>query len=692
MIAIRRLASSPIGASSLARRSLFSFSSTTKASSAVTVGTNAAGDKTWSFAFAPEDFETHNFEALPAASTPSTKAELLDLYLQMQRIRRLETASDQLYKSKLIRGFCHLSTGQEAIAAGMEAAITHQDSIITAYRCHGFALGRGVPATSIIAELMGRDAGSSKGKGGSMHIFGPEFYGGNGIVGAQVPLGAGVALAHKYRGIKATCFALYGDGAANQGQVFEAYNMAKLWNLPVVFGCENNLYGMGTAANRAAASTKYFTRGDYIPGIKVNGMDVLAVREACRIARDYTIAHGPLVMEYVTYRYGGHSMSDPGTTYRTREEIQNMRSTRDCINGMKNRILEAGIATEEELKALDKSARVEMDKAVEEAKQSPEPRLSVLNEDIYAPGSYNPAEVRGSKPTKACWFFSQGKCAKGDSCLFSHDTSKEVEAPRCVFFSQNKCRKGAACAFSHEVSTGDVSEEARDTSLPTNESLACAICYESPDTFGLLPECSHVFCISCVRKWRNKSDKDDALASSEAIHACPMCRAKCPIVVPSDVFPEDDDQKQDILKDYKDKMAQVTCRYYKRGTNPARKRCPFGDDCLYGHFDTDGNRVAGVLRPTPKRRNRNREPNNNDPVMGVQAMMASIMRHVRTMGVGSRMGNPTMDDIYEIFESIQQRSPDLIRQMMQSAGVGMVDEEEEYEDDWVSEDDYETVD
>ncbi|KAJ3084772.1 alpha subunit of pyruvate dehydrogenase [Rhizoclosmatium sp. JEL0117] len=391
-----RLVSS--AATSSSRRSLFSFSSSTKTPAAAAVGTNAAGEKTYSFAFAPEDFDTHNFNALPSTSTPATKAELLDLYLQMQRIRRLETASDQLYKSKLIRGFCHLSTGQEAIAAGMEASITKKDSIITAYRCHGFALGRGASATGVIAELMGRTAGTSKGKGGSMHIFGPEFYGGNGIVGAQVPLGAGVALAHKYRGIPAMCFSLYGDGAANQGQVFEAYNMAKLWNLPVVFGCENNLYGMGTAAGRAAASTKYFTRGDYIPGIRVNGMDVLAVKEACRVAREYSIANGPLVMEFVTYRYGGHSMSDPGTTYRSREEIQNMRSTRDCINGLKNRILEAGVATEEELKALDKAARVEMDQAVEESKASPEPALEVLNEDIYAPGSYNPAEVRGCEP------------------------------------------------------------------------------------------------------------------------------------------------------------------------------------------------------------------------------------------------------------------------------------------------------
>lgn len=231
-----------------------------------------------------------------------------------------------------------------------------------------------------------------------MHMFANEFYGGNGIVGAQVPVGAGIAFAHQYRNKEAMCFALYGDGAANQGQVFEAYNMAKLWNLPVVFVCENNKYGMGTAASRAAASTKYYTRGDYIPGIKVNGMDVLAVREACRFAREWCVSgKGPLVMEMATYRYGGHSMSDPGTTYRTREEIQHMRSTSDPITGLKTRLLERGIATEEELKKMEKDIKVEVDQAVEEAKASPEPALKELATEIYAPGTA-PEFMRGCEP------------------------------------------------------------------------------------------------------------------------------------------------------------------------------------------------------------------------------------------------------------------------------------------------------
>ncbi|KAI8924931.1 dehydrogenase E1 component-domain-containing protein [Entophlyctis helioformis] len=378
------------------RRSFFSASKPTAAAASSTPGA-------FPFALRDSAFDTHNCPK-PALSVEATRDQLLDLYTTMVRIRRLETACDQAYKGKLIRGFCHLSTGQEAIAAGMEAAITREDSIITAYRCHGFTLTRGGTPTEIIAELMGRRAGSSKGKGGSMHLFAPEFYGGNGIVGAQVPVGAGIALAHKYRSKNAMCFALYGDGAANQGQVFEAYNMAKLWALPAVFVCENNMYGMGTSAARAAASTKYFTRGDYIPGLRVDGMDVLAVREACSYARNWTLeGKGPLVMEMVTYRYGGHSMSDPGTTYRTREEIQHMRSTSDPINGIKERILESGAATEEELKAIDKQVRAEIDQAVVDSKASPEPDMAELFTDIYVKGT-EPQFLRGRTPDEVHYY------------------------------------------------------------------------------------------------------------------------------------------------------------------------------------------------------------------------------------------------------------------------------------------------
>ncbi|KAJ3036449.1 alpha subunit of pyruvate dehydrogenase [Rhizophlyctis rosea] len=347
--------------------------------------------------FNENDFASHKCDPIGLEITTSKK-EMIELYRTMVGIRHLETACDQAYKSKLIRGFCHLSTGQEAVAAGMEAAITKEDAIITAYRCHGFALTRGQSAEAIIAELMGKETGSSRGKGGSMHIFGPEFYGGNGIVGAQVPLGAGIALAQKYQGKNAMTFALYGDGAANQGQVFEAYNMAKLWDLPVAFVCENNLYGMGTSAARAAASTKYYTRGDYIPGIRVNGRDALAVKQGCTYARDWALSgKGPIVMEMVTYRYGGHSMSDPGTTYRTREEIQNMRTSSDPITGHKQRLDEFGILSQEEQKKIEKEIRAEIDEAVKKAKAAKEPSVDELFTQIYCKGS-EPVTARGCAP------------------------------------------------------------------------------------------------------------------------------------------------------------------------------------------------------------------------------------------------------------------------------------------------------
>jgi pyruvate dehydrogenase E1 component alpha subunit len=197
---------------------------------------------------------------------------------------------------------------QEAVAVGIESSITKEDFVITSYRCHPFAVLRGGTVTGVLAELLGRRGGMSKGKGGSMHIFTERFFGGNGIVGAQVPLGAGLAFAQKYKDQKAMTFALYGDGAANQGQVFEAFNMAKLWDLPCVFVCENNKYGMGTSAERSSMNTEYFTRGDKIPGIQANGMDVMAVAQAARYAREWCLAgKGPLLLEYVTYRYGGHS-------------------------------------------------------------------------------------------------------------------------------------------------------------------------------------------------------------------------------------------------------------------------------------------------------------------------------------------------------------------------------------------------
>ncbi|KAF2497873.1 hypothetical protein BU16DRAFT_525456 [Lophium mytilinum] len=356
-------------------------------------------DKPFEVRLSDESFETYELDP-PSYTLDTTKKELKQMYYDMVAVRRMEMAADRLYKEKKIRGFCHLSTGQEAVAVGIEHALQKTDHLITAYRCHGFALMRGGTVKSIIGELLGRREGIAFGKGGSMHMFSTGFYGGNGIVGAQVPVGAGIAFANQYEGKENVTLALYGDGASNQGQVFEAFNMAKLWNLPIIFGCENNKYGMGTAANRAAALTDYYKRGQYIPGLKINGMDVLAVKAAVAYGKEWCRqGKGPLVYEYVTYRYGGHSMSDPGTTYRTREEIQRMRSTNDPIAGLKQKLLDWGVTSEDELKAIDKEARSNVDAEVAEAEKMapPDPTPKILYEDIYVRGS-EPEFLRGCIP------------------------------------------------------------------------------------------------------------------------------------------------------------------------------------------------------------------------------------------------------------------------------------------------------
>lgn len=311
-----------------------------------------------------------------------SKDEALLYYRQMQAIRRLETTAGNLYKAKQIRGFCHLYSGQEAVCVGMKAALTEGDSVITAYRAHGWTHIMGVPLVGVLAELTGRKSGCAKGKGGSMHMYTKDFYGGNGIVGAQVPLGAGIALKHKYTGDGNVCVALYGDGAANQGQVFEAYNMAKLWNLPCIFVCENNGYAMGTSVNRGSASTDFYKRGDYVPGIRVDGMDVLGVKEATQFARDFVTKNGPIVMEMVTYRYSGHSMSDPGTSYRKREEVQEVRQKKDPITTFSSKLIENEVATQDELKAIDDEVRKEMSEVEQRALSDPELELGELYNDV----------------------------------------------------------------------------------------------------------------------------------------------------------------------------------------------------------------------------------------------------------------------------------------------------------------------
>ncbi|RDB15958.1 Pyruvate dehydrogenase E1 component subunit alpha, mitochondrial [Hypsizygus marmoreus] len=324
----------------------------------------------------------------PKLDVEVTKEELLLMYGQMQTMRRMEMAADAAYKAQLIHGFCHLSIGQEAVSVGLEHGADANDRIISGYRCHPLVVLRGGTVAQVLGELMGKRTGVSHGKGGSMHMFTDTFRGGHGIVGAQVPIGTGIAFAQKYMGEKQATFALYGDGASNQGQVAEAFNMAKLWNLPVIFICENNQYGMGTSAERSSANTQFYTRGDTIPGLQVNGMDILATREATKFARKWAVedGNGPLVMEFVTYRYGGHSMSDPGTTYRTREEIQRVRSTRDPIRGLQGYIEDWGLATPQELKLIDKEAKATVDAAVEEAKAAPEPLADDLFTGVYPVG------------------------------------------------------------------------------------------------------------------------------------------------------------------------------------------------------------------------------------------------------------------------------------------------------------------
>ncbi len=322
------------------------------------------------------------------AAAPAPKEELLKYYRDMLLIRRFEERAGQLYGQGLIGGFCHLYIGQEAVIVGIEAALEDGDQVITGYRDHGHMLAMGMSADGVMAELTGREGGYSKGKGGSMHMFSTEknFFGGHGIVGAQVPIGTGLALANKYKGTDRVSFTFFGDGASNQGQVFEAMNMAALWKLPVIYVIENNQYAMGTSVTRATAETHLYRRGAAfnIPGEEVDGMDVLAVKAAAEKA----IAHaragkGPIVLEMKTYRYRGHSMSDPAK-YRTREEVPDAREHHDPIEHVKKMLLDAKFANEDELKAIDKEIRAEVTEAAEFAQSSPEPAPEELYTDVLA--------------------------------------------------------------------------------------------------------------------------------------------------------------------------------------------------------------------------------------------------------------------------------------------------------------------
>ncbi|ADL01294.1 Acetoin:2,6-dichlorophenolindophenol oxidoreductase subunit alpha [Brevundimonas subvibrioides] len=317
----------------------------------------------------------------------ATKEELLAFYREMVLIRRFEERAGQLYGMGLIGGFCHLYIGQEAVAVGVQASVKQgHDKIITGYRDHGHMLAAGMDPKEVMAELTGRSGGSSKGKGGSMHMFDVPtgFYGGHGIVGAQVALGTGLAFAGKYRGDDSVAFIYFGDGAANQGQVYESFNMAQLWKLPAIYIIENNQYAMGTSIERSSSTTDLAHRGASfgIPGELVDGMDVLAVKDAVeRAVKRARAGEGPFILEVKTYRYRGHSMSDPAK-YRTKEEVDEVKKTRDPIDHVKM-LLDQAKATEDEIKAIDAEVKAIVAEAVQFAQESPEPDPSELYTDVY---------------------------------------------------------------------------------------------------------------------------------------------------------------------------------------------------------------------------------------------------------------------------------------------------------------------
>ena len=335
--------------------------------------------------------------AVKIKNIPATE-DLLARYKDMLLIRRFEEKAGQLYGMGQIGGFCHLYIGQEAVVVGLQSASKPGDTVVTSYRDHGHMLACGMAADGVMAELTGRAGGYSRGKGGSMHMFSREkkFFGGHGIVGAQVPIGVGLAFSHKYKEEPNVCLTYLGDGAVNQGQVYESFNMAALWSLPCLFIIENNQYGMGTAVTRAAAGRDLADRGMAygIPGKQVDGMDVLAVRNAALEA----LAHcregnGPYILEMKTYRYRGHSMSDPAK-YRTREEVDAMRKQHDPIDQMRDLLKNQNIS-DDQLKAIDSDVKVTVTKATEFAQTSPEPDASELFTDILLPdrGDSQPAKV-----------------------------------------------------------------------------------------------------------------------------------------------------------------------------------------------------------------------------------------------------------------------------------------------------------
>jgi len=334
-----------------------------------------------------DEIPSPDFDALGAPH--ATRDDLIKYYIDMLLIRRFEEKAGQLYGMGLIGGFCHLYIGQEAVVVGMQAAIEDGDQVITGYRDHGHMLACGMEAKGVMAELTGRSGGYSRGKGGSMHMFSRDknFYGGHGIVGAQVPIGTGLAFSNRYKRNDRVCVCYFGDGAANQGQVYESFNMAELWQLPIIYVIENNQYAMGTSVKRSSSETHLHLRGRSfrIPGEEVDGMDVLAVKQAGEVAVKWCReGNGPIILEMKTYRYRGHSMSDPAK-YRSKQEVKDMREHHDPINLVKARLLDNKHISEDGLKEIDREIKGIVSDAADFAQSSPEPELGELYTDVLRP-------------------------------------------------------------------------------------------------------------------------------------------------------------------------------------------------------------------------------------------------------------------------------------------------------------------
>jgi len=354
--------------------------------------------------------DTFNLEGRKIPTETETNGEeLMHYFKELTTMRRMEIVLDNLYKAREIRGFCHLYDGQESIAMGIEEGVTFEDCLITAYRDHCQAYLRGDSVHQIIAELMGKRTGSTKGKGGSMHFYRKKtnFYGGHGIVGAQCALGTGLAFSLKYKKQPNVSITMYGDGAANQGQLFEAANMAALWKLPCIYVCENNQYAMGTSTSRGAASTDYYKRLAPVPGIRFEANNVFAVREITKFAKEYSIKEGPICLEMKTYRYHGHSMSDPGVTYRNKQEIDEYRKNKDPIALVKHLIVENKVASEDDLKEIDKKIKREIEETVDKVRNDPYPDSEDLIKDVYIEDPKSLQFIRGVEYDKS--FFPQGK-------------------------------------------------------------------------------------------------------------------------------------------------------------------------------------------------------------------------------------------------------------------------------------------